>query len=268
MPKYDEIGKRMKNYYEAIPKTKLMRRCPVVIRLDGKSFHSFTKRFEKPFDNVLIQSMQDTMEYLCKNIQGCVLGYHQSDEISLLLIDFKTLNSEAYFDYEVQKLCSVISSMATLAFNKAFKNNVSKFEKVLDYAFEVESEECSELHKLYSTYVEAIEKGAMFDCRVFNIPKEEVTNYFYWRQIDCIRNSINMVGQSYFSHKELQHKSCNMINSMLLEKGVDWNGLGTHLKRGDCCIKKATGWTIDLNIPEFVGEGRDYVDYCFYWVIG
>ena len=260
MPKYDEIGTRMKNYYEAIPKTKLMRRCPVVIRLDGKSFHSFTKHFEKPFDDVLIQSMQDTMKYLCKNIQGCVLGYHQSDEISLLLIDYKTLNSEAYFDYEVQKLCSVISSMATLAFNKAFKNNVCTFEKIIDNAFDTGSEEDLELNKLYGKYITAYEKGAMFDCRVFNIPKEEVTNYFYWRQIDCIRNSINMVGQVNFSNKELQNKSCNMINSMLLEKGIDWNGFDTYLKRGDCCVKKETGWTIDLNIPEFIGEGRDYID--------
>lgn len=103
MPVHDELGKRMKEFYETIPKTRLMRRCPVVIRIDGRSFHTFTRGFNKPFDEVLIKSMQETMKYLCENIQGCVLGYTQSDEISLILVDYKKLNSSAFFDYEVQK---------------------------------------------------------------------------------------------------------------------------------------------------------------------
>lgn len=102
MPVNDELGKRMKTYYEAISKTKLMRRCPVAVRLDGKNFHTFTRGFHKPFDVVLIKSMQNTMKYLCENIQGCVLGYTQSDEITLILVDYKNLNSAAWFDYEVQ----------------------------------------------------------------------------------------------------------------------------------------------------------------------
>lgn len=116
----DDLGTRMKNFYEFIPKTKLMRHCPVVIRIDGKSFHTFTRKFEKPFDEVLIDTMHETMKYLCENIQGCVLGYTQSDEITLILIDYKKLNSDAWFDYEVQKMCSIAASMATMAFNKFF----------------------------------------------------------------------------------------------------------------------------------------------------
>lgn len=93
MPVKDELGKRMKEYYENIPKTKLMRRTPVAIRLDGKAFHTFTRGFEKPFDNVITASMQETMKYLCENVQGCVLGYTQSDEITLILIDYKKLDT-------------------------------------------------------------------------------------------------------------------------------------------------------------------------------
>lgn len=91
----DELGVRMKEYYESIPKTKLVRRTPVAISIDGKAFHTFTKGFKKPFDTVLLNSMQETMKYLCSNIQGCVLGYTQSDEITLILIDYKNLNSSA-----------------------------------------------------------------------------------------------------------------------------------------------------------------------------
>lgn len=121
----DDLGDRMKDYYESRSKTRLTRRMPVIIRLDGKAFHTFTKGFKKPFDMIMVKAMQETMKYLCENIQGCVLGYTQSDEITLVLIDYQNLNSDAWFDYEVQKLCSVSASMATFAFNRAFVKHVT-----------------------------------------------------------------------------------------------------------------------------------------------
>ena len=280
----DDLGKRMKEYYEQIPKTKLMRRCPVVLRIDGKAFHTFTKGFQKPFDEILIKSMQETMKYLCENIQGCVLGYTQSDEITLILVDYKKLTSSAWFDYEVQKMCSIAASMATMAFNKAFRENVDEYEtskKALGYINQPFAEYAEACKHLY-TYKEALKKGAMFDARCFNIPKEEVTNLVYWRQLDASRNSIQMVGQANFSHKELQNKSCNDIQDMLMtQKGINWNDLPTYQKRGSCCVKNkiviesddviATAqlrdtskseneWIIDTDIPIFKGEGREYID--------
>lgn len=270
MPVNDELGKRMKEYYEQVPKTRLVRRMPVAIRIDGKAFHTFTRGFKKPFDEILIKSMQETMQKLCENIQGCVLGYTQSDEITLILVDYKTLNSSAFFDYEVQKICSVVASMATLYFNQIFSSNVNQFfaGKVMD--------------EYQKTMCLARNKGAMFDARCFNIPKEEVTNLIYWRQLDATRNSIQMVGQANFSHKELQNKSCNQIQDMLmLEKGINWNDFPAYQKRGSCCIKSertttyactnmageiAYGaterpyWFIDKDIPIFKGEGRAYID--------
>ena len=124
----DALGDRMKNNYEEVTKTRLTRRTPVIIRLDGCHFHIFTRGFKKPFDEVLVKSMQATMKYLCKNIQGCVLGYTQSDEITLVLVDYKELNTSAWFDYEVQKMCSISASMATMAFNKFFEEEVKKPE--------------------------------------------------------------------------------------------------------------------------------------------
>ena len=279
MPVHDDLGVRMKTFYEQITKTKLMRRCPVAIRIDEKAFHTFTRNFQKPFDEVLIKSMQETMKYLCENIQGCVLGYTQSDEITLILVDYKKLTSSAWFDYEVQKICSIAASMATMAFNKAFRKNVNDWWFT---PFSGITKELQERVTLYKTYKNAIEKGAMFDCRCFNIPKEEVTNLVYWRQLDASRNSIQMVGQANFSHKELQNKSCNDIQDMLMtQKGINWNDLPTYQKRGSCCVRnkiviesdgvKATvqlrdafksenEWIIDTDIPIFKGEGREYID--------
>lgn len=279
MPVHDDLGVRMKTFYEQIPKTKLMRRCPVAIRIDGKAFHTFTRGFHKPFDEVLIKSMQETMKYLCENIQGCALGYTQSDEITLILVDYKKLTSSAWFDYEVQKICSIAASMATMAFNKAFSNNVEDFD--LELAYNDNGIDTEENRKLWEIYKKAINKGAMFDARCFNIPKEEVTNLCYWRQLDASRNSIQMVGQANFSHKELQNKSCNDIQDMLMiQKGINWNDFPTYQKRGSCCVKMyqtangvfeshaedelvengRTYWSIDTNIPIFKGEGREYID--------
>ena len=274
----DDLGTRMKTFYEEIPKTKLMRRCPVAIRIDGKAFHTFTRGFNKPFDEVLIESMQKTMKYLCENIQGCVLGYTQSDEITLILVDYKKLNSTAWFDYEVQKMCSIAASMATMAFNRFFMYEYEEFNRWVN-----EGNPTDEDRRLNDIYHDAMCKGAMFDARCFNIPKEEVTNLIYWRQLDASRNSIQMVGQANFSHKELQNKSCNQIQDMLMEqKGINWNDLPTYQKRGACCIKNShivrrlsdetvlcivedpgkhtNEWIIDKNIPIFKGDDRRYID--------
>lgn len=272
MPVHDELGKRMKEFYETVPKTKLMRRCPVVVRLDMRAGHTFCRGFERPFDEVFIRSMQETAKYMCENVQGCVLSYHQSDEISLILVDYKKLNSSAFFDYEVQKVCSTTASMATMAFNKAFGSMYSKMFMDTDSTVKKQN-----LYNKYGTKC----YEAMFDSRCFNIPKEEVTNYIYWRQLDASRNSVQMVGQANFSHKELQNKSCNDIQDMLMiQKGINWNDLPTYQKRGSCCIKesyyldkdgnevsekqidavKRTRWIIDKNIPIFKNDDRNYID--------
>lgn len=203
-----------------------------------------------------MKTMQQTMKSLCENIQGCVLGYTQSDEITLVLVDYKKLDSEVWFDYEVQKLCSISASMATLTFNKFFEYNVEKFkEEMNDLAIDVDEKYLETLNK-------GCLKGAMFDSRCFNIPREEVTNCLLWRQQDATRNSIQMVGQANFSQKTLNNKNCNQIQDMLFtEKGINWNDFPTYQRRGSCCVKDENGsWFIDLEIPRFVNEGREYVE--------
>lgn len=264
------IGDRMKNNYENITRYYLTRRMPVIIRVDGRSFHTFTKGFKKPFDDILVKTMQDTMKYLCENIQGCVLGYTQSDEISLVLTDYAELTTDAWFGNNLQKMCSISASMVTLAFNKAFTRNISKQSKRF-YTEYLEEKDASYIETLEI----AMNKGAMFDSRVFTIPKEEVCNYLIWRQQDATRNSILSVGIANFSQKELHCKSCNDIQDMLmLQKSINWNDYATTLKRGSCCIKKViqdpdvdikdgaypvTRWVIDDEIPIFT-QDRNYVE--------
>ena len=254
MPINDALGDRMKEY-ESRNQYFLQRRTPVIIRVDGNAFHTFTRGFQKPFDEVLGNAMVRTMEYLCQNISGCIFGYVQSDEITLVLQDYRKLNTDAWFGYRTDKICSIAASMATMAFNKYFYSEVLKwYDKTIAENIFQEQESV----KLMKIYQNAAEKGAMFDARCFNIPKEEVCNCVYWRQLDATRNSIQMVGQANFSHNELQGKSCKEIQDMLHEqRGINWNDFPTRWKRG-------VAWTktngIDYEMPILKGEDRKYVD--------
>lgn len=279
MPVNDELGKRMKDY-EFRNQYFLQRRTPAAIRVDMRSGHSFTKGFQRPFDEIFVKSMQQTAKFMCENIQGAVLSFQQSDEITIILQDYKNLNTDAWFNYRTDKMCSIAASMATMAFNKFFNIEVQAWIDKNAPTF-YEPWESAEIEKLYQTYIAACNKGAMFDARVFNIPKEEVANLIYWRQLDATRNSIQMVGQANFSHSELQNKSCNMIQKMLFqERDINWDDFPTHLKCGSCCVKsEATTsyaktidgqvitwaaerphWEIDLEIPIFKEEGRQYIN--------
>ena len=255
MPVNDALGQRMKEY-ESRNQYFLQRRTPAIIRIDGKAFHTFTHGFQKPFDEVLGNAMVRTMKYLCENIQGCIFGYCQSDEITLVLQDYRKFDTDAWFDYRTDKMCSIAASMATMAFNKFFT------EEVKHYDYNIIRTQNGDLDKTmydqYTVYSKALSKGAMFDARCFNIPKEEVCNCIYWRQLDATRNSIQMVGQANFSHNELQGKSCNMIQDMLHEqRGINWNDCPTRWKRG-VAWTKSNG--TDYEMPILRGENRKYVD--------
>jgi tRNA(His) guanylyltransferase len=235
--KTDSLGDRMKRY-EGITQTKLMNRTPVIIRLDGKAFHTFTRGLQKPFDQLLNDAMVKTMHALCESIQGAVLGYTQSDEISILLQDWASFETDGWYDYKIQKMVSVAASIATATFNAAFQHPTKK-------------------------------TLALFDARIFNLPFEEVNNYYIWRQQDATRNSINSLAQSLFSHKELQGLNVSQVQDlMMLQRGINWNDIPTHFKRGACTtmvaevdeIKKVVTMPllVDLEIPIFT-QNRDYV---------
>ena len=252
MGRHADIDIRMKHNYEEPYKFRLTRRTPVAIRIDGRSFHTFTKNFQKPFDDIFRNSMKETMKYLCENIQGCVFGYTQSDEITLILVDYDTLEASAFFDYEIQKLASITASMATMRFNQSFSEDIENFRLSI-------TDEKDE--KLYNIYKDSLSKGGMFDSRCFNIPIEEVCNLIYSRQIDAIRNSIQQVGYSFFDAKRLDNKANKIIKSMLIiEKNIIWENYPIEYQRGSACIRTEKGWIVDTNMPILKGEAREYVE--------
>lgn len=282
-----DLANRMKDY-EKRNRYYLQKRLPVIIRLDMRAGHTFTKGFKRPFDEIFMKTIAETAKYLCENIQNVKMSYQESDEISLLLVDYEKLDTDQWFDYRVDKLCSISASMATMAFNRIFNGLVREYRFNNGENFDLSTKEGEEKYYLLQKYQSAIDSGAMFDSRVFNIPREEVTNYLYWRQLDASRNSIQMVGQANFSHKELQYKSCNDIQDMLMtQKGINWNDFPTYQKRGSCVVRteiktekidtmeemsfgepkkssivniERSHWVIDNDIPIFKGEGRQYIE--------
>jgi len=212
----DELGDRMKEYYEDRTRIKLPRRTYTIIRIDGKAFHTYTKGLNRPFDIGLIEDMNDTARYLCKNIQGAKLGYVQSDEISIILTDFDNITTDAWFNGNIQKIVSVAASHATGKFNELRRDRWMEFGNIGDKRPPI----------------------AAFDARTYSIPsREEVLNYLIWRQQDATRNSIQSVAQSLYKHKELENKSSKDLQEMIFKKDQNWNDYPVGQKRGRVILK-------------------------------
>lgn len=221
---HDSLGNRMKHNYEDVFRTYLPRRMPLVVRLDGKAFSTLTKNLDKPWDTDFMEAMDHVALKLAELIPTTVLVYYQSDEISLLLHNYKKLVSEAWFDNNIQKIVSISAAFASVAFSEFWG------------------------------------ESAYFDSRAFVLPEAEVNNALLWRQQDATRNAIQMLGQSKFSHKELQNKSCAQIQEMLWqEHKINFNDLEPYYKRGRCVVRGADGWFVDREIPIF-SQDKNYIE--------
>jgi tRNA(His) 5'-end guanylyltransferase len=220
----DTLGDRVKSHYEERYRISLPRRTNVIIRVDGKAFHTYTKGLKRPYDEGLSEDMDATMKYLCENIQGAKMSFVQSDEISIWLTDYDDIKTDAWFDYNIQKMCSIAAALATAKFNQLRMQRRCWDGDDLDGI--LDSDEIA-THKL-----------AMFDARVFVIPSiDEVVNYFIWRQQDATRNSISMAAQSMYSPKELHGKTSEEKQEMMFQKGTNWNDYPIRFKRGHACIR-------------------------------
>jgi tRNA(His) 5'-end guanylyltransferase len=200
--------------YEASAKAFLPRRTYTIVRVDGKAFHSYLRNADKPFDSDFMCAMDQVTRFLCRELQGSVFAYTQSDEISVLLQDFESVQTEPWFGGNVQKMASIAASLATAKFNWF----MGGLNVVRESEFGV---------------------MAMFDARVFTIPDPvEVANYFVWRQRDAVRTSISMAAQAAFPHAELQGLNGDQLQEKLWrEKGVNWNEECVRAKRGAVCVK-------------------------------
>lgn len=256
----DSLGDRMKRY-ESVPQISLTRRVPVIIRLDGKAFHTFTHGMKKPFDRDLQEAMWGATAALCKQVQGVKVAYVQSDEVSLLLTDYESTKTQGWFDYDLEKVVSVSASIMSVAFNHLCETGPAHLNERRNKVL------------------------AVFDARAFNIPREEVANYFVWRQQDATRNSIEAAAQVCFSHKSLHGLNCNQLQEKLFQdKSINWNDYPVVQKRGACIVKQSfeglappapafsdspsipfirKKWVVDENIPVFT-QDRNYIEKFVY----
>lgn len=201
--KSDGLGDRMKSY-ERNSLPKLIPLLPVMCRLDGKNFHNFTHGLERPYDNRLSNLMIETTKHLVEETNA-LIGYTQSDEITLSWM-VNTPKTELFMGGKVFKIVSILSAMASVFFNKNLVDFIPEKSK----------------------------QSPLFDCRIWNLPtKEETVNAFIWREQDAVRNSIQMAGQSHFSHKRLQNMNCDQIQELLFqEAGINWNDYPDFFRRG------------------------------------
>lgn len=230
---FDSLGDRMKTAYEDPWRIVLPRRVPIIVRVDGKSFHTLTRDMAKPFDDNLMRAMDAAAISLCEEIQGARVAYVQSDEISVLIHGYRTIQTQPWLDNNLQKICSLTAAIATDAFGWWYPD-----------------------------------RHPLFDSRAFLMPEDEVCNYFIWRQQDATRNSINMLAQHNFSAKELHGLSCDQMQERLWQEcNLNWNDLAIRLKRGRCALRHTFDrdnvvrheWRMDNEIPIFTQQ-RDYVE--------
>lgn len=224
---------RMKSY-EKVWSYKLPPRMPVIIRVDGRAFHTLTRGLETPFDVNFIWLMDTVAVALCEQIQGAQLAYVQSDEISVLVHNYKRFESQGWFDNQVQKMVSISAAIASAVFTAGSDRGPWDEPRI-----------------------------AQFDSRVFVLPEAEVCNYFIWRQRDFERNSVQMLARSLFSHKECDRKNNADLQEMCWQKGKNWNNLETRLKRGRCIVRSSAAdrrnWICDTEIPQFKLD-RNYIE--------
>jgi tRNA(His) 5'-end guanylyltransferase len=249
--KFDDLSIRMKSQYEDRTRYYVPRRTYTILRLDQKSAHTYTKGLNKPFDAGYMEDIDNAIIAMLPEIQGAVLAYTQSDEISILLTDFDKPTTSAWFDGNIQKMSSVAASIMTAEFNRlrisrhfinqSIKKNIVIYNEILD----------------------TIEEPSLayFDCRAFTIPDRiEVMNYFRWRQQDCIRNSVSMVAQFNYSHKELHGKSQSDMHEMLHRKGINWATDFTDGEKNGRVIVKESSLalmpSVDGTIPVEVDSGK------------
>ncbi len=203
----DEMGDRLKEYESQSTGRRLMPLLPICIRLDGRSFSKFTRNLAKPYDTRLSNIMSKTTGYMVEKT-GAIIGYAQSDEISLILYsnDYK---SQTFFDGRVQKLESILAAMCSVYFNR-------EIERDSDPDFAAKAEEMP-----------------LFDCRVWNVPtREEAANTILWRERDATKNAISMAAHCYYSTNELHGKSGSEKQEMLFQKGINFNNYPPFFKRG------------------------------------
>jgi len=216
--KNDSLGNRIKLYEAAYNQT-LTPRMPVIIRVDGRAFHTYTKGLFRPFDHNLMAAMEEAAVQTAKEMQGFKLGYIQSDEASFLITDFDELDTQGWFAYELNKIVSLTASIFTAQFNH-LTTMPCWFEAV----------PCDRM----------VNRLATFDARAFNVPVDDVPNVFIWRQRDWERNSLQMLARSYFSAKELHNKGRQDIHDMLHGINVNWAHRHPREKNGTFILRDKT----------------------------
>lgn len=229
------LSERMK-LYEEVTRGKLPPRTYTLMRVDGRAFHTFTKKFKRPFDDDFVNMMNQSAVTLCSEVQGAKIGFVQSDEISVVMTDFDDINTTSWFDGVVQKICSNSASIVTESFNR---------EYILWLVRNSSGE--TEIWESLNKY-----KGACFDSRVFTIPSPtDVINYLIWRQQDATRNSISAAALALYSHSQLNGKSGSEKQEMMFQKGVNWNDYPDGLKRGRVIMRNEDGKWVVVDPPIF-----------------
>jgi len=219
--KNKSLGDRMKDY-ERVSKGLLTPRSPVIVRVDGKAFHTYTKGFDRPFDSRIITSMVESAIEVAKQIQGFKMAYIQSDEASFVFTDYDDINTQGWFSYELQKIVSISASVMTAHFNRIMDDTLQDLFNKKQSEYNMDGSSNKTINEELDKIKKLSKKIALFDSRAFVIPRDEIANYFLWRAQDWARNSVQMYARANFSHKQCNNKKIPDLHELLYSIGKNW----------------------------------------------
>ena len=263
--KKEDITKSM---FEDMSYMFLKRNSPAIIMIEGEDYREFVSKFQKPFDPLFTDTMQQTLKYMCENIPCCIFGYTKEFEVTILLLPPKDISEKTWFGRDVQKITSMAASMATVKFNKYFEKTAKSYVMA--------GNNFDETRKLSAMqgYVNAIDKGAFFTAKCFNIALNDIPEYIYKQQKESIHTGVQLMGRTYFSEEELRGKTQADIQFMVFDKaGINFDSYLPENKRGSACVRSHRAeemlehmgiedelWEINKDVPVLKPENREFIN--------
>lgn len=257
-----------KSYYENTPFNFLKRNLPAVILISGEEYQKFTEKFQKPYDSIFLSSMQNTLVYMCSQIPGCIMGYTKEFDMTIIFNSPSNIETPSWYNFDINKITTLTASMATLKFNKTFEKSAKTYV--------MSGNNFDETRKFTAMqgYVSAIEEGALFTSKTFNIQPDQIADYLFLQQKQTIDNAVHEMGLEYFKEAELADKSSSDIQFMVFDKsGINFDSYPSEFKRGTACVKntikdgelisplkEAGAWVIDKHMPLLKPGSRSYIE--------
>lgn len=242
-----------KSFYENISYNFLKRNETAAIIINGENYKEYSEKFQKPYDNIFISSMNKALIHMCSQIPTCLFGYTSCFDMAIFFSSPETFEQTSWFNYDTNRIATYASSVVTFEYNKVFEKTAKSYV--------MSGKNFDETRKFTAMqgYVSAIDAGAFFTAKCFNIKKDQIIDYIYLLQKQTIQDAVHEMGRIYFNDNELAGKTSSEIQLMVFDKaGLNFDSYPDPFKHGSFCVRNFEH-NGELIVPE-AEEGEFVID--------